>query len=462
MLAIQQFMNEHPDFNEARAALYKMGIKTTFNDDFVLFSMVHVYKKTLDNILQSECNGLILSRVDWRAVVVPPKSLQFNLNTALTNEFLQKNYYTIYPAYNGTCFNLYVGQPVSQTAHEPTSEPTSEPVSQTASQTAHEPTSEPASQTAHEPTSEPTSEPVSQTAHEPTSQPASQAEKTKWQMSTANGLNMADVVLNDGKTLAQYVNEAAGGRWAEFTDTLDPALCYSFGFSHPNYHPMTDKPALWFIQSVGTNPILAGYLQVSREWFTTLNLVQCGMPAPIEAILNIEQLYELSAKSEDAYYRTGVKNYGYILRSAVPETGLNSDLYIESRLMKKIRQCWYDSSAVQMCINRKLPKQKVIPLMNYLMGNQADFCRLFNYEDEFTKYTALTNSLVNVIQQNKANTSDDIRAIKFHSVAAYLSVKFTQSKAFKIYEIADNTGKTKILTDYLRSPQFFETYITLL
>ena len=400
MLAIQQFMNEHPDFNEARASLYKMGIKTTFNDNFVLFSMVHVYKKTLDNILQSECNGLILSRADWRAVVVPPKSLQFNLNTNLTNEFLQKNYYAIYPAYNGTCFNLYV----EQTANEP----------------------------------------------------------EKWQMSTANGINMADVVLNDGKTLAQYVNEAAGGHWAEFINKLDPTQCYSFGFSHPNYHPMTDKPALWFIQSVGISPTMAGYLQVSREPFAALNLVQCGMQAPIEAILNIEQLYELSAKSEDAYYRTGVKNYGYILRSAVPETGLNSDLYIESRLMKKIRQCWYDSAAVQMCINRKLPKQTVIPLMNYLMGNEADFCRLFNYEEEFTKYTALTNSLVNVIQQNKANTSDDIRAIKFYSVAAYLSVKFTQSKAFKIYEIADNMGKTKILSDYLRSPQFFETYITLL
>ena len=400
MLAIQQFMNEHPDFNEARASLYKMGIKTTFNDNFVLFSMVHVYKKTLDNILQSECNGLILSRADWRAVVVPPKSLQFNLNTNLTNEFLQKNYYAIYPAYNGTCFNLYV----EQTANEP----------------------------------------------------------EKWQMSTANGINMADVVLNDGKTLAQYVNEAAGGHWAEFINKLDPTQCYSFGFSHPNYHPMTDKPALWFIQSVGISPTMAGYLQVSREPFAALNLVQCGMQAPIEAILNIEQLYELSAKSEDTYYRTGVKNYGYILRSAVPETGLNSDLYIESRLMKKIRQCWYDSAAVQMCINRKLPKQTVIPLMNYLMGNEADFCRLFNYEDEFTKYTALTNSLVNVIQQNKANTSDDIRAIKFYSVAAYLSVKFTQSKAFKIYEIADNMGKTKILSDYLRSPQFFETYITLL
>jgi hypothetical protein len=422
MLAIQQFMNEHPDFNEARAALYKMGIKTTFNDDFVLFSMVHVYKKTLDNILQSECNGLILSRMDWRAVVVPPKSLQFNLNTALTNEFLQKNYYTIYPAYNGTCFNLYVSRPTGRPNSQTTSEPTGQPANH----------------------------------------PASQAEKTKWQMSTANGINMADVVLNDGKTLVQYVNEAAGGRWAEFTDTLDPALCYSFGFSHPDYHPMTDKPALWFIQSVGTNPMLAGYLQVSREPFDGLNLVQCTMPEPIATIANVEQLYELSAKSENEYYRTNVKNYGYILRSAVPETGLNSDLYIESRLMKKIRQCWYDSAAVQMCINRKLPKQKVIPLMNYLMGNQADFCRLFNYEDEFTKYNALTNSLVNVIQQNKANTSDDIRAIKFHSVAAYLSVKFTQSKAFKIYEIADTAGKTKILTDYLRSPQFFETYITLL
>lgn len=400
MLAIQQFMNEHPDFNEARASLYKMGIKTTFNDNFVLFSMVHVYKKTLDNILQSECNGLILSRVDWRAVVVPPKSLQFNLNTNLTNEFLQKNYYVVYPAYNGTCFNLYVERTTN--------------------------------------------------------------EAEKWQMSTANGINMADVVLNDGKTLAQYVNEAASGHWAEFINKLDPTQCYSFGFSHPNYHPMTDKPALWFIQSVGVNPTMAGYLQVSREPFAALNLVQCGMQTPIEAILNIEQLYELSAKSEDAYYRTGVKNYGYILRSAVPETGLNSDLYIESRLMKKIRQCWYDSAAVQMCINRKLPKQTVIPLMNYLMGNEADFCRLFKYEEEFTKYTALTNSLVNVIQQNKANTSDDIRAIKFHSVAAYLSVKFTQSKAFKIYEIADNVGKTKILSDYLRSPQFFETYITLL
>ena len=400
MLAIQKFMHEHTDFNEARAALYKMGIKTTYTDNLVLFSMIHVYKKTLDNILQSECNGLILNRVDWHVVVVPPKSLQFNLNTALTNEFLQKKYYEVFPARNGTCFNVYFD-----------------------------------------------------TQQEPITQP------TILRMSTANGINMADVVLNDNKTLAQYVNDAAGGRWAEFAATLDTSMCYSFGFSHPNYHPMTDKPVLWFMQSARQTD--AG-LQVTREPFASLSLIQCETQTPIEAVLNIEQLYELSAKSEDAYYRTGVKNYGYILRSLVPETGLNSDLYIESRLMKKIRQCWYDSAAVQMCINRKLPKQKVIPLMNYLTGNQADFCRLFNYEDEFTKYTALTNTLVHVIQQNKANTSDDIRAIKFHSVAAYLSVKFTQSKAFKIYEIADTAGKTKILTDYLRSPQFFETYITLL
>ena len=382
MLAVQVFMNQTPNFNEARAALYAMGIKTTYTDDLVLFSVIHIHRKVIQNEMQSECNGIILSRADWSPVVVPPRTLQFTINTQATNKQLDK--YVIYAAKNGTSFNLYYNN--------------------------------------------------------------------TWCMSTVNGIDMADVPFND-RTLRVYISEICP-RWAEFCDTLDKSTCYSFGFSHPACHPTCDTPAIWFIQRVTIDPENSDYLLARRGSFDALDMIQCDTQQNIiEPVDKLETLYKQSASSEEDFYRDNTKCYGFILRSSSPDVGQNTDLYIESRFMKKIRQYWYDSGATQMCITRKLSKTLVIPLMNYLSKRTIEFTRLFSgFAGQMQQFDAFTDQLCDAIR-------DPVPDTPIRQVANQLAVKFALSKASKLYDGADQHTKLIMLRDFLISPDNFEIYL---
>jgi hypothetical protein len=381
MLATQAFMSQTPDFNEARAALYAMGIKTTYTDDLVLFSVIHIHRKVIQNEMQSECNGLILSRQNWRPVVVPPRTLQFTIDTQATNKQLNK--YALYAAKNGTSFNLYYNQ--------------------------------------------------------------------VWHMSTVNGLDMADVPFND-RTLRGYISEICP-RWAEFCDALDKSACYSFGFSHPACHPTCDAPAVWFIQRVTVDPENPDYLLARRGSFDTLDIIQCPTQETIEPVDKLETLYKKSASAEEDYYRDNTKCYGFILRSSSLDVGRNTDLYIESRFMKKIRQYWYDSSATQMCITRRISKTTVIPLMNYLSKRSTEFIRLFSQTaHQMQQYEAFTNQLCDAIRDPTPDTP-------IRQIANQLAVKFALSKASKVYDNSDQHTKQIILRDFLISPDNFEIYL---
>jgi hypothetical protein len=106
-LATSYFMKSKGNFDEARSELYSLGIKTSYNDDVVIFSTLHNNKINLDNAYLRECNGLVLNRHTYKPLVVPPRTLRFNIDTNASNVFLHQGFYHIYKAADGTCFNLY-------------------------------------------------------------------------------------------------------------------------------------------------------------------------------------------------------------------------------------------------------------------------------------------------------------------------------------------------------------------
>ena len=85
LLAIQDFMIRKMEsgntFESSRRELYNTGIKTSFDEDRVIFSTIYSYKNQTNNILLQECNGLILDKKTWNPLVIPPRSLRFNIET---------------------------------------------------------------------------------------------------------------------------------------------------------------------------------------------------------------------------------------------------------------------------------------------------------------------------------------------------------------------------------------------
>ena len=106
-LATKYFMQSSTSAESARLELYQQGIKTSYNEEVMIFTTLHTAKNTLKNHYLQECNGLILEQKTWRPLVVPPKTLRFNIDTDASNRYLHQGLYHIYKAQDGTCFNLY-------------------------------------------------------------------------------------------------------------------------------------------------------------------------------------------------------------------------------------------------------------------------------------------------------------------------------------------------------------------
>ena len=334
-LAIKYFMQTHQSFDAARSELYKMGIKTSYNDEVIIYSTLHTSKHNLDNAYVQESNGLILSRNSYKPLVVPPRSLRFNINTDIANTFLHQGLYHIYKATDGTCFNMYYYN-------------------------------------------------------------------DKWVISTAKGYAMNDTKW-ESKTYQEIISdclESIGFTWHTFTNALDINRSYSFGFKHPNFHKFfegTGRPIykLWFIQSVVTNENLPDYLWASDQ--SPIDKIPTQERYPL-VVSNLRELYKQAANSCNDFLKSSSICYGFILRSVnAPITGNNSDLFIESSLMRNIRHFWYENNIIIQCHKNKWNKELAITLHAYLgKTNRNLFISMYpQYRDWFDMHAILVNSISN-------------------------------------------------------------------
>lgn len=372
-LATRYFMQTHNDFDSARRELYKMGIKTSYSEDVVIFSTLLTSKNSLDNPYTQECNGLILSRPDYKILVVPTRTLRFNIATETSNAFLHQGLYHVYNALDGTCFNMYYND--------------------------------------------------------------------KWMISTAKGHSMNDIKW-DTKTYQEIIEEcltAIGYTWETFTAALDKNKCYSFGFKHSSFHKFFggNEPTskLWFIQSVVTDESSDRYLWASDQ-------------SPIEIIPNQERYTTVVSNLRDLYKKAGAaledfltnKNvcYGFILRSVnINVTKSHSDLFIESSLMRTIRQFWYENDLIDMCHKNKWNKELAITLNAFLGRSENDtFLKLFpQYQSWFDKHEILVKKISENMTKLAFKEPIDDSAIATVSREMYTS--FVENIEFDI------SGKTK-------------------
>ena len=367
LLALTNFMKAREqngkDLNDIRSELFKIGIKSFYDEDRMIFTTTRSNKTAQMNLFSSECNGLILSTVDWAPFVIPPRTLRYNFNHDICNKWIQKGLYHIYEAEDGTCFNMYYyhNQWLISTTN------------------------------------------------------GIDVGNKKWEDIHSTLVN------NDNLTYKELISECLvknNMTWDELVTRLDKTHCYSFGFKHPTMHPFYEGRSspiykFWFIQSVCLDKSSPTYLwsyDTPNIPHDTDNLIKNMKHQELSKVGVISDVKELIKLAESELFRyindlekkegiTSVR-YGFILRSVNYElTGNHSDIYIESSLLREIRKFWYNNNTVLQCKSNKWNKTNTTILLAFLDNrSNENFTLLFpQYIDIFHSYGNITNNIIRYV-----------------------------------------------------------------
>lgn len=333
LLSASYFMSSAQNFETARKKLYELKIKTSYDEGRVILSVLHGEKTRMSNIIAQESNGLILDRTNWKPLAVPPRCMRINIETETSNQFLQKGYYMICKAADGTCINLYWYQDrwVMSTVN------------------------------------------------------GFDMNNVKFGTSGETWQELFNECLAE----LEFT-------WETFTQQLDKTKCYSFGFRHPKYHPFKPTHTIWFIQSVDLDSTTEYYLWANYTVPGFLVGKISAQEQLTEPVGNIKDLYKICADSLNNFLNTGEVCYGFILRSFNPQlTGAHSDLFIESSLMRKIKSYWYDNRLVGSCRENNWSKNVVVGLSAWLTSDHEVFLKMFpEFSSTFDSYSQLVETII--------------------------------------------------------------------
>ena len=403
------------DFLEARSAIFALGIKTKYGPNRMVFTAARSKKSHPDNVYAQECAGLVLDmQNDWKPLMVPPRDLRFAIDTPASNKFLHQGLYHIYKVEEGTCFGLYWYK-------------------------------------------------------------APNEEKGKWCISTSSAYEMNNNKWG-GKTYQVYITECLqeiGLTWESFTDKLDKKCCYSFGFHHDDFHHFregTGKPIkkLWFIHLVFLDPESKNYMCESDmspcDEIKSQKFYQGSIGSLRDLYILAKDAYKTYAESLEADDGKSPEiNYGYILRSTnVNVTNQHSDLFIESRLMKTIRQIWYDHSLVRECNSNEWDKNIAMPLNAYLSTELYEkFNLLFpQYKNTISKFANLTQEVVESMIKQTKQTKETKEEHPIDDLARRLLAGFKRLVKFNT-EKSNVAQLRRMYMEFSLNPEYLRDYMEL-
>lgn len=430
---VQTGREESQSFKNAREFFYKKYIKTSYkiNDDntgYIIFSSANPARANMSDMYVREANGLILEINTWNVVVYPHQSVcKYNINTDVANKFLAKGFYKIYKLYDGTKVNLYFDR------HTP-----STPIT-TANTTAITSHIDLTNTNTTDNTTDNTEIKLYDIREDTTSvneiTPITEMKSTvispsmgTWTISTTNGLAMNDIVWN-GMTYQQAFNEVLQKyqlNWESFTSELDRNCSYTFSFKHPVYHPFregrsTDIYRLLFLKAVDTStgkdvelsPTIKVDLQ-EEVYADNMKILYNNAYNSYDNFIK-EMSYREQGNSQgdrqtdrQTEMKFAMPCYGYIIRSNQPnETFPEHDLFIESRLMQKIRKFMYETE-----YNKVPDKMELICLHNYLSPmNISEFISLFpQFNDKYQRYKQFFGQLLKEMLDQDMNNPQKLKS----------------------------------------------------
>jgi hypothetical protein len=349
MFALQQYMLAAPNFEAARSGLYKLGIKTTYDEGRVIFSAAHSYKTTLPNCYVQEANGLILARSDYSPLLIPPRALRFNINTEATNKFLHQGLYHIYRAEDGTCFNMYYYDSKWRVS---------------------------------------TSKGL---------------DMEDVQYHSTNKTYSALI----GECLATY-----NMTWHTFIAGLDKNMCYSFGFTHGAMHPFARQNKMWFIQSVNIDSSSSTYLWSSDVCAVAIPSQQYYRE-PVATMKDLYRLATSALNDYLENPDTQPCFGFILRSANPTITREHSDLYVESSLMRYIRKIWYDNTIISRCHKSGWNKELAICLNAYLDSELHEaFNVLFpQYKEHFERFATTIDLLIACMCSGDAEHTEQHKSV---------------------------------------------------
>lgn len=228
---------------------------------------------------------------------------------------------------------------------------------------------------------------------------------SQWVMSTNSGLSMNNMKwrnqLSYQEMFCQALYDSLEYTFEQFTSLLDQSTIYCFGFTHEWMHPFAKSRAVWFVQSVNRDT-LEYNLNLSKVLPDIPSYMNVEEQEIIERPKNVQELFNKVVLTLDQYCN-GVESespFGYILVNG------QTRIYIISRLMKFIKDSWYD---------RRLHSDKDLvgtAVINAIVnGNQQTFTKLFGYQDKVDYYTSAINKVIECMCNDDSEYSENIREL---------------------------------------------------
>jgi hypothetical protein len=281
-----------------------------------------------------------------------------------------------------------------------------------------------------------------------------------WCLSTGNGYDVSHLKWMGDKTYAELVHELLAACHPDFVSatgmglerdflcegdvrlsfaTLDASRCYTVGFRHGNFHPVTaDAPSIWNIQTAVLatgapeyfGPEAGGAtglpLVPRQELYTRADIIRlahAGGRLGVGADGTAIQMADLEHISRTALVDAraviageaptvpplpladGVHispfNYGFILRSRSPAaTGVYSDVLCESPLLRRVRQLVYQRAS--RLVREELDESSRLEynaLKAFLTtADREDFLSLFpEFAPRFALYREFVDNVIHLV-----------------------------------------------------------------
>lgn len=231
----------------------------------------------------------------------------------------------------------------------------------------------------------------------------------RWRISTSRGYDVSRISWSGKSTYSEILNECLEYMNImpdEFYDRLDKNNCYSFGISHPEYHPFTKTKHIWFIESYST-------IDAKRNDINPFpDIIKPQKKVSLNDGENATSLKKLAITALDDYLSEKKRLFGFILRSKdESKTGMYSNLIIESSLMWEIRKMFYNKHYTELANENNFDRIEYTLLSNYLY-NKKLFLKLFPqyklcFSDIEKKINDINNVVVKRYQYRNANFSDE-------------------------------------------------------
>lgn len=243
--------------------------------------------------------------------------------------------------------------------------------------------------------------------------------ESDWYISTARGLDMAEVKLN-GKKYRELFNDVLAPyetNYDDFTKQLDPNFSYSFVIRHKEIHPFTQPTdnGLIFVHKIGY--VVGGNMQIDRKEHDLTLPIPCQEEVPGDNV-KLSELYSSLSTSLDKWVSTKENPlFGYLLISTEPyRVGTDhSCVLLESNLMRSIRQFVYDRKYMEYGENRDL----ATVVHGFLSPHRKTFIALFpQYQPQFDKLDVLQQNLVALIMKRNLAQPTEEKTIDTPNVVA--------------------------------------------